>query len=284
MSTVTRVREPELDAEQEVDLGRYGRRLASLWWLPLAGLVAGAVIGYLLSLGGQQVWQASTVVYLGTPYSSSGNVGLQSPQTNPSTVKAIVTSEAALEQAAKAAGMQVSQLRGQVATATLSAGTGATATAARSGGTPLVRLTVQGPTRRKTTIAANALGRAVVENPAVAGYADTKIKNLQAQIATDDKAIALIERQLSAGKLSTVEQLLVQLRLTQFQQDRQSQSGFLSQAQLVEKPRVLTRAAAVKTTARSRRNSVVVGGLLGLLLGIAAALAWEPLAARRRVR
>jgi uncharacterized protein involved in exopolysaccharide biosynthesis len=40
----------------------------------------------------------------------------------------------------------------------------------------------------------------------------------------------------------------------------------------------------VRTTARSRRNDVVVGALLGLLLGIIAALAWEPVAARRRMR
>jgi hypothetical protein len=37
-------------------------------------------------------------------------------------------------------------------------------------------------------------------------------------------------------------------------------------------------------SARSRRNSIVVGGAIGLLLGLAAALAWDRLAALRRAR
>jgi uncharacterized protein involved in exopolysaccharide biosynthesis len=37
----------------------------------------------------------------------------------------------------------------------------------------------------------------------------------------------------------------------------------------------------VKTTARSRRNSVVVAAFLGLLVGLFAALVWEPLMRRR---
>ena len=43
---------------------------------------------------------------------------------------------------------------------------------------------------------------------------------------------------------------------------------------------MVTRAAAVKSTAKSHRNSALVGALIGLLLGIAAALLWDPVAAR----
>ena len=60
--TLTRPREPELDAEQEVDLGRHARAVATRWWLPLAALIIGAIIGYLVSLSGTQVWKASAVV------------------------------------------------------------------------------------------------------------------------------------------------------------------------------------------------------------------------------
>ena len=49
----------------------------------------------------------------------------------------------------------------------------------------------------------------------------------------------------------------------------------LALANTVEKPRVLARATVAKTTARSKRNSSVVGAFLGLLLGIAAALLWD---------
>jgi hypothetical protein len=43
---------------------------------------------------------------------------------------------------------------------------------------------------------------------------------------------------------------------------------------------VIQPAAAVKTTARSRRNSMLVGGLIGLILGGLAAVAWDSAAAR----
>jgi hypothetical protein len=281
VTTVTRPREPELDGEQEVELGRYWRRIAARWWLPLAGLLAGALIGYLLALGGSDVWKASAVLYLGTPYSSGGGTILPSAQTNPTTVRAIATSETALEQAAAAAGMRAADLHGKVSTETVSSGVTAAA-AARLGQTPEVRLTVQAPSRRKAALAANTLARAVVDNPVVTGYVNAKIANLRGQIAREDRTIRLIEAQLARGGLAPTIQLLLQLRLDAAQGDRLTQSGLLSQARLVEKPQLLSRAAATKTTARSRRNSVVVGGVLGLLLGLAAALAWEPLAGRRR--
>jgi uncharacterized protein involved in exopolysaccharide biosynthesis len=44
----------------------------------------------------------------------------------------------------------------------------------------------------------------------------------------------------------------------------------------VEAPQITTLAAATKTTARSRRNTVLVAGLIGLILGIIAALVYEP--------
>src|SRR5207253_10524365 len=49
----------------------------------------------------------------------------------------------------------------------------------------------------------------------------------------------------------------------------------LAVAQEVELGQQVTFAAATKTTAKSRRNTVIVAALLGLLLGIFAALLWE---------
>jgi uncharacterized protein involved in exopolysaccharide biosynthesis len=56
----------------------------------------------------------------------------------------------------------------------------------------------------------------------------------------------------------------------------------LAIAQAVERSRVITPAAAVDTTARSVRSSMLVGALLGLIVGLAAALLWDPVVARRR--
>jgi hypothetical protein len=47
---------------------------------------------------------------------------------------------------------------------------------------------------------------------------------------------------------------------------------------------VLTGAASQRVTARSRRNTVVVAALIGLVLGALAALAWDRVAARLMAR
>ena len=63
---------PDVDAEEELELSRYWNALLTRWWLPVAGLIAGAVIGYLLSLGGHNVYQAKATIYLGQPLSPTG--------------------------------------------------------------------------------------------------------------------------------------------------------------------------------------------------------------------
>ena len=95
---------PDLDAEAEVDLGRYGHALLARWWLLLAGLVVGAILGYLTTLGGTQFYRAQAVVYMGQPL-GAGQAPLQSLNTNPSTARAIVTSEQVLRRSRARTGM-----------------------------------------------------------------------------------------------------------------------------------------------------------------------------------
>jgi Chain length determinant protein len=269
--TPTRTREPELDAEQEVDLGRHARAVLTRWWLPLAGLVVGAVIGYLVSLSGTQVWKASATVYLGTPYSYPGNTPLQSQQTNPTAVAAVVKSEQAIDTAAAVARLKSAQLRGKVSTQSV-AGSAGTVGGTRVQQNPLVRITVQAPTARGARLAVNSLARQVVEK--LSGYAAQKIKLLQERIAADKAQVTAIRHSAAANAA------LVVLAAQVFQ-DQLTAGQQLVQAQQIELPSVLTHGAAVRTTARSRRNDVVVAAFLGLLLGILAALAWEPVTSRR---
>src|ERR671929_28161 len=83
---------PELEGEDEVDLGRYWSAIAARWWLPLVGLLAGALIGYLVAVGGSQTYRAQAVVSLGTPLAVGGGV-LPSVQTNAAAVRQIVSAE-----------------------------------------------------------------------------------------------------------------------------------------------------------------------------------------------
>ena len=64
------------------------------------------------------------------------------------------------------------------------------------------------------------------------------------------------------------------------EQDRLQARQLLALAEQVELPSILDRGAASKTTARSARNSMAVAGLIGLILGLLAALFWEPIVAR----
>jgi capsular polysaccharide biosynthesis protein len=267
------------EAEQEVDFGRYWRLLAARWWLVAGGLVIGAVIGYAISLGGSQTFKATATLYLGQPYSASGNVQLQAAQTNPSTVRAIVRSDAVIRKVAAACKSRPADFRGGISTQTISGNI------ARNGQTPLVSITVQAKKRRKASCAANELAKIVVEK--TSRFANQKIANFKAQITLDETQIALINKTLQARGLSSTDQLLLQLRLATLQQDRLSTSQLLLQATQVEAPYVLTPASAQKVTARSRRNTVVVSALIGLILGAVAALLWDGIAAglsRRNAR
>jgi capsular polysaccharide biosynthesis protein len=273
---MTMPREPHFDpeAEQEVDFGRYGRLLAARWWLPVLGLVVGAVIGYGLALGGNQQFKAATTIYLGQPYSASGNVQLQAAQTNPSTVRQIAHAEIVVQKVARECKAKPGDLRGGISTQTISGNI------AKNGQTPLVSISVLTKKRRLAACVANALGREVIDR--VSAFANQKIRNFSGQITNDQKQIDQFNAALGSSALSVTDKLVLQGRLAQAEQDRLSTSQLLLQAKIVEAPSVLTGAAAQKVTARSRRNTVVVAALIGLIVGVLAALLWDGVAARIR--
>src|SRR3954471_7418557 len=96
---------PDLDAERDVDLRRHWDTITTHWWLPLAGLAAGLVIGYLISLGGAPAYKARGWATLGQPL-SQGGVQVQSQATNPSTVRQLVTAEATIDAVARKVGLK----------------------------------------------------------------------------------------------------------------------------------------------------------------------------------
>jgi uncharacterized membrane-anchored protein YhcB (DUF1043 family) len=262
--------------EQEVDLGKWWGAIVARWWLPVLGLVVGAFIGYLISLGGKEVWKASANVYLGASYSPVGGVFLQGPQANPSTAGTIARAESSIETAAARAGMRANELRGHVSTQAIS--TGAGSSLVRTTGNPLVKITVQASTRRRAAAAANALAGVVVDR--LAPYADRKIDTLKQRIADDQTQIDAIRRAASSG--DPVAKAVLAVQIGDVLDDQLQAKQLLIQAQEIERPKVLTRAASVKTTARSKRNSVVVAAFLGFVIGLIVALLWEPLVRARR--
>src|SRR5918994_4007563 len=101
---------PDLAAEQEIEFGRYAARVAARWWLPLLGLVAGLVLGYGISVGGEDVFRAQALVYLGDPLAPSG-ARVETYSTSPGNIREIVTSEAAVRNAARVSGLEPADVR-----------------------------------------------------------------------------------------------------------------------------------------------------------------------------
>jgi len=283
------------EAEQEVDLRTLGERLAARWWLPVLGLVLGAIVGVLVSVGSGQTWKASTLLYLGQPFTVQGGGQIQSLATNPRTVSDIIHSGYAQRRAATASGLRRDQLRGNVTSKAL------TSAGQARNQTPLVEITVNAPVRTKAEKASDELAQSVIDQ--VSTYVDRKIDLLERQIKSSQDELADIDRRVTDAQdqlqsivgsksLSATEKLIATTSLNStigfneqrrgtVQQELFQNQQLLSLAQNVEKSHVVQPAAATRVTATSRRNSAIVGALIGLILGCIAAYVADPLLARR---
>ncbi|HEU4943267.1 MAG TPA: hypothetical protein VFT18_08360 [Gaiellaceae bacterium] len=301
--TTTRQRVPpeelDLDAEREVDVRGWWEAVRRRWWLPVLGLALGLGVGYALALGGGEIYRAEATLYLGQPFSPNGGAQVPGLATNPSTVNEIVRSEAVLQRVAERSGMNLSKLRANVTSRQVSPPAGRRAVA---GTTPLMEVAVTGQNARVTARAANLLAQEVVDD--VSPYVRDKIEALQERITADERELAESERRLDLAQseldrvlrdrsIGTTDRLVL---VTNFNstigslverrglvtQDLLEAKQALSLAQNVEQPSIVENAAPRKTTARSVGRSLAVGGLIGLILGLLAAILWEP--AERRLR
>ncbi len=285
-----------LDEEQEIDLSSAWQRLKLRWWLPVGGLVVGAVVGIALAVAGGSVWRAQTIVYLGQPFAPLGGGQIQSLATNPRTVGEIIRSEAALKRASELSGIPVSRLRAAISTKEL------VAAGQLRGINPLMEITVKGSGKRKVELAADALSRRVTER--VSAYVTEKVSQLQRQVDVSESQLAAVEGRIETAQRQQAqlnadpsvplsEKLLLNLNLnsvittadarrTALQDDLSEAQQLLNLAENVEKSRIVEPAAASKTTARSSRSSLLVGALIGLILGAIAALVFDPIAGRRQ--
>jgi capsular polysaccharide biosynthesis protein len=278
----------ELEAEQEVDVGRYWWAIVHRWWLVVLSIAAGAVIGYLVSLGGGDVYQAKATVYPGQPLTPSSNTQIQSLQTNPSTINQIVKSESVVRSVAAKLGIPPGTLKSGISTKPVSGAV------SKVGQTQLVEVSVRGPWRRQSADAANLLAETAVGR--ISAYPDAKIEQLTKQLASQTDQLATIDGAIeryragleAQGDLSSAERLVLVGLLSDAQQQRgqlveqQTQTDLsLSLAKDVERGQIVTRATASKVAAKSKRSSIVIGAVIGLVVGLVLALLWDPV--RRRL-
>ena len=293
-------RRPVLDpgVEQEVDFGRYGRAIAARWWLALAGVIAGAIIGALATVGGSSTYKATAQVYLGQPLSPGGATPVSSSPTTLSLVANLVNSDQTRLSVAKKIGVKPARLRGNITTKPILGVTGTKVGVAA----PLLAITVKGLPRAKNAEAANSLADVVVSQ--IGPYSTSKIQSLKDQLAYDtgqlkalsdrlnaaranqqqvlsSKSISATDKLVALANLNSVITLALQQQNT-LEQDRFQVRQQLSLAQDVEASRIVSTAVATKTAGQSRRSAVAVGAVIGLIVGLLAALLWEPVAARTR--
>ena len=295
MSHDPRAVRPADDDEQEINLGRYWQAVVLRWWLVLALVVAGIVVGYLTTLGGGRSYSAQTILYLGTPLAPDSATPVSSAGTQLASVNEIALAEATIKHVAQVAGMTSAQLRGNVATKGI-----AGITAGKVGTpAPVMAITVTGHAPKKIEKAADTLASVVIAR--TSAYALGKLKTLNAEVAYNENRLTQLRSQLAqaivekadavnqkvdaATKLLLIEDYNSIINASQDRVINLERANFSLEQQVrltqdFEIGSQLTKAAATVQVARSRANSIIVGAIIGLLLGIVAALLWEPVMRR----
>ncbi|HEY4346333.1 MAG TPA: Wzz/FepE/Etk N-terminal domain-containing protein [Gaiellaceae bacterium] len=269
----------DLGAEREIDLRKWRDALVARWWIVGAGLAAGIVVGALYGLSGGSTFTASALIAPGQAFNPSGNTQVQTYLTSQSAINAIATSNTTLEEAANKAGIGVGQLRGHVSTSAIDQNTG-TASSTTTRNAVLVQITVQLPKKKKAEDAANAIAL-IVKQTTTSKYVKQSITIIANRITGFIKRQASLQKRLNSltaalgqQNLDLNEKLLLTIQADQAQATfNQTQDALLTAqqqqilSQQIETTQIIQAARGQKTTARSRRNSVVVGALIGILLG-----------------
>ena len=268
------------EAEQEVDFAGYGRMLARRWWLVAVGVVAGAVIGFLVSLGGTKLYSATATIYLGQPYNPGGTSPVLTLQTNPTAVAQFANAQSVDDKVATQCKTMVESFRKGISVQKVASSTPTKGLAAQVN--PLVTVTVQASKGKVATCAANALARAAVAG--ISTYPEAKIKRYEKQVAVDTNAIKAIEAGIADPSVSGTDKLVVQGTLRSDQSDLNLYSGLLILAKQVEMPKVFIPARERQVSAQSPRNTVLIAALIGLILGVLGALLWDRVVPRLSAR
>jgi uncharacterized protein involved in exopolysaccharide biosynthesis len=275
----------DLGAEREIDLRSWLDAFRSRWWIAAVGLVVGVVVGGLYSLTGGSTYTATALIAPGQAFNPSGNTPVLTYLTSQTAINAIATSPATIAAAAAEAGIGPGELAGRISTAAVNEQTGQTSSASQTRSAVLIGITVDQNTGRKAEDAANAIAR-IVQQRTTSPYVlqsiainTNRLAGYQARLNTLKLKINALTKALREPGLTLNEALLLTIQLDEAQGAYdQTQNAQLTTQQAqslseqVEKTQIIQVAKAQKSTARSRRNSVLFGGLIGLIAGAIVAI------------
>jgi uncharacterized protein involved in exopolysaccharide biosynthesis len=270
----------DLAAEREIDLRKWRDALVSRWWLALAGLVAGLIVGSLYALSGGTAYDATALLAPGEAFNPSGNVPVQTYLTSQVAINTIATSNTTLQEAAAKAGVTFDQLHGHVTVAAVNENSDIPTASPTTHKAVLIEIVVELSKKKKAEDAANAIAE-IVRRTTITPYIKQSIAIIASRLAgftqrlvTLKDRIDALDKALAQPGLSLDAKLLLTIQVDQAEatynetQDAQlttQQEQFLSVQ--VEQTQIIQPATAKKTTARSLRKDVIVAALIGLILG-----------------
>jgi capsular polysaccharide biosynthesis protein len=277
-----------------IDVGSWFRTLLHNWWVILALVVLGAVVGGVVTMLTPKEYSATSSVYIGQTTDALGQAmaGLNS---NPKAATQLLASQALLDEAAQATGMGMkpSKLRRETTVETPSQTIKTTVSAVN-----IVVITVTDTKKVRAAAAANALANALVAklSPSV----EAKVTLLEQQLAQGTRAEAAATARSNASQAAimaiakgggtaaekaaasapyvAVSQAAAS-ELATLQVADQATALRLEVAKTVEMPQILHVAKVPDSpSGPSRTLNVAAGALAGLVVGVIVAFV------RRRVR
>lgn len=282
----------------------YFQRAARRWYVIVIAVVAAVLVVFLHGVSGATNQSTATAsVYLGQPFSPGGSSVLnQTPLSNTTISIDYVTAPQQIAAAARAAGIDHRNLRSHVSV--LSSGGSSTAKNAGNAGSPTISITVEGPwTRVKVQTVANSLAQSLIDY--ANRYTAQKAKLVAARVANEKTQLADLQEvqrrahanlaAIDASNEAPLAKVAAESPWVSDLSTAAEQIGTLTVnltndqvAQVatrdIESAQFISRASGRKVSAATRRSSLVIAAMVGLILGTALALAWEALAARPRRR
>ncbi len=296
---------PPVQPAGEVRVTAYARRAARRWYVIVVAVVAAVLLVFLHGVSAATKQSAATAsVYLGQPFGPGGSSVLaNTPLSNPTISITYVTAPQQINAAAKAAGIDHRNLRSHVSVLSAGGGGGGTgAKAVTGGGAPTISITVEGPwTKQKVQIATNTLAQLLITfanryTTLKAKLISHRIAIEQAQIKTFTDAEAQAQKNIKTIDNSSALPLDKVAAESPFVSDLESaasQIGTLTDsltndevslvaAHDIESASFISRATGRGVSAATRRHSLIIAAIIGLIVGIGLALAWESLRGRPR--
>src|SRR6476469_8446581 len=241
--------------------------------------------------GGDGVGLPGTAVHAGRGVRADDDAALEPADLDP------------VRPAAAAARMDHGSLRKHVSVLSSSpAGSGAAGKASTGGGPPTISINVEGPwTRAKVQTAANSLAHSLIDY--ANRYTTMKTNLISGRVKTEQAEMRVLQevqkrahanlQSIDSSSAAPLDKVAASSPFVSHLSSAADQIGTLTlnltndqvalvAARDIESSQFISHAVGHQVSAATRRSSLIIAAMVGLIVGIGLALAWEALSARPR--